>query len=64
MKRLYIMIAAVAAMLFPQTSLGGVNFPIDITFAARGEATAVSEVTVTNLSDPSIAPVTLSGTDI
>ena len=64
MKRLYIMIAAVAAMLFPQTSLGGVNFPIDITFAARGEATAVGEVTVTNLSDPSIAPVTLSGTDI
>ena len=44
--------------------MGGVNFPIDITFAARGEATAVSEVTVTNLSDPSIAPVTLNGTDI
>ena len=64
MKSLYIMIAAVAAMLFPQTSLGEVNFPIDITFAARGEATAVDEVTVTNLSDPSIAPVTLNGTDI
>ena len=64
MKRLYIMIAAIAAMLFPQNSWGGVNFPIDITFAARGEATAVDEVTVTNLSDPSIAPVTLSGTDI
>ncbi len=64
MKSLYIMIAAIAAILFPQNSWGEVNFPIDITFAARGEATAVSEVTVTNLSDPSIAPVTLSGTDI
>ena len=64
MKSFYLLAAALAALLFPQTMMGGVNFPIDITFAARGEATTVDEVTVTNLSDPDIAPVTLSGTDI
>ena len=64
MKSFYLLAAALAALLFPQTMLGEVNFPIDITFAARGEATTVDEVTVTNLSDPDIAPVTLSGTDI
>ena len=64
MKSFYLLAAALAALLFPQTMLGEVNFPIDITFAARGEATTVDEVTVTNLSDPNIAPVTLSGTDI
>ncbi len=64
MKTFYLLAATLAALLFPQTMLGEVNFPIDITFAARGEATTVDEVTVTNLSDPDIAPVTLSGTDI
>ena len=64
MKNFYLLAATLAALLFPQTMLGEVNFPIDITFAARGEATTVDEVTVTNLSDPDIAPVTLSGTDI
>ena len=38
--------------------------PIDLTFSGRGESTNVQKVTVTNLSRPEIAPVTLSGTDI
>ena len=37
---------------------------IDLTFAGRGESTTVESVTVTNLSRPDVAPVTLSGTDI
>ena len=38
--------------------------PIYITFAGRGEASTVDEVTVTNVSQPEVEPVTLSGTDI
>ena len=37
---------------------------IELTFAGRGESTSVESVTVTNLTHPEIAPVTLSGTDI
>ena len=34
---------------------------IDLTFAGRGDATTAESVTVTNLTHPDIAPVTLSG---
>ncbi len=34
---------------------------IDLTFAGRGDATTAESVTVTNLTNPDIAPVTLSG---
>ena len=34
---------------------------IELTFAGRGDATTVESVTVTNLTHPDIAPVTLSG---
>ena len=64
MKRKYILLAAMAALALTQNVRGEVNLPIDITFAARGEASVVGEVTVTNLSNPDIAPVTLQGTDI
>lgn len=64
MRKIYMMTFALLAMLFPQIMWGGVKTPIDITFAGRGEATTVESVTVTNLSDPDIEPVTLSGTDI
>ena len=36
--------------------------PIDITFSARGEATTVESVTVTNLTHADIQAVTLNGT--
>ena len=37
---------------------------IELTFAGRGDSDIVESVTVTNLTHPDIAPVTLSGTDI
>ena len=57
-------LAVLAAWLPPNLLWAEAAEPFDITFAARGEATSVESVTVTNLTDPSIAPVTLSGTDI
>lgn len=55
-----------AAMLITlcTSTMWGESFPIDLTFSGRGESTDVQKVTVTNLSHPEIAPVTLSGTDI
>ena len=46
------------------STMWGESFPIDLTFSGRGESTDVQKVTVTNLSHPEIAPVTLSGADI
>ena len=42
----------------------GAQEPIDITFASRGDASKVDKVTVTNLTHPEVAAVTLNGTDI
>ena len=46
------------------SSAWGESSPIELTFPGRGESTSVESVTVTNLTHPEIAPVTLSGTDI
>ncbi|MBQ3631100.1 MAG: hypothetical protein II949_07655 [Prevotella sp.] len=48
------------SMLTTATSAGAADV-IDLTFAGRGDATTVESVTVTNLTHPDIAPVTLSG---
>ena len=55
----------VALLVALFTSTAWAEFtPIDLTFSGRGESANVQKVTVTNLSHPEIAPVTLSGTDI
>ncbi|MCR5534813.1 MAG: T9SS type A sorting domain-containing protein, partial [Bacteroidaceae bacterium] len=58
------MMAAMLITLCSSTMRGELPSPIDLTFSGRGESTNVQKVTVTNLSHPEIAPVTLSGTDI
>ena len=57
-------LAATLLVALSASTVWGYSFPIDLTFAGRGEATKVDKVTVTNLSQPGLAPVTLNGTDI
>ena len=57
-------LAATLLVALSASTVWGYSFPIDITFAGRGEATKVDKVTVTNLTQPGLAPVTLNGTDI
>ena len=52
------------ALSLPATAWAEEESVIELTFAGRGESSNVESVTVTNLSHPEIAPVTLSGTDI
>ena len=57
-------LAATLLVALSASTVWGYSFPIDLTFAGRGEATKVDKVTVTNLTQPGLAPVTLNGTDI
>lgn len=65
MKRIFTFVAIVmmAIMMKAQTE-EALSSPLRITFAGRGEATTVDNVKVTNVSQPEVEPVTLSGTDI
>ena len=56
-------LAATLLIALNASSVWG-SYPIDITFSAEGESTNVQSVTVTNLTQTAISPVTLSGTDI
>ncbi|MBO4593212.1 MAG: T9SS type A sorting domain-containing protein [Bacteroidaceae bacterium] len=64
MKKIFTLFAVIMMAIAVNAQTTASTSPLRITFAGRGEATTVDQVTVTNVSQPEVEPVTLSGTDI
>ena len=64
MNLLKMALLSVIASILPPPLNAQDELPYDITFGVRGDATEVESVTVTNLTNPDIKPVTLTGSDV